>query len=510
MHQVSCPGCGAPVKFASTASVMAVCGFCRSTVVKVGEAVRDTGKMSALLEDFTPMQLGATGLHGGVRFTAVGRVQLRYSAGLWNEWYLRFDDGADGWLSDAGGLITVARKRTPQNPQLPAFEQMTVGAAPQIGGQPFTVAERRVAQLVGGEGELPFVVGQGWEARVVDLRRGADFVTLDYSFPPKVQVFLGRGYLDWSGVRAQGLRRPYEIKDAAGRFKGKSAQLACPSCGSALSFPVGQVLQLFCKACHAQIDVSGEKAEILAKHREMEALPSALKLGDRGTIKGFEYEVIGLQQRVGAVEGEDFGWTEYLLFCPEKPLLYLSETAEGWETTRLLNHWPDASTGSANFNFDGKRYVRQWEYTARTTYAAGSFDWNVRTGDLVRIVEYHDDSGHNKLFAEQTADELEWSRATAVSAADLRQWFGKKVSEPAGAALASAFSGKALRPWAWGAVLMLLLFNLETLEAGPINVFVMAAAAALVWLPIWLAEAGKDKSGGDASESATGAGQENE
>lgn len=493
MHQVACPGCGAPVKFASTASVMAVCGFCRSTVVKDSASVRDQGKMAALLEDFTPMQLGATGLHGGVRFTAVGRVQLRYSAGLWNEWYLRFDDGSDGWLSDAGGLITVARDRMADAGPLPGFKWMTAGARPPIGGQQFTVAERRVAQLVGGEGELPFVVGKGWEARVVDLRRGADFVTLDYSFPPKVDVFVGKGYRDWSNLRAQGLRRPFEIKDAAGRFKGKTAQLACPSCGSALRFPAGQALQLFCPACHAQIDVSGEKAEVLAKHREMEALPSALKLGDRGTIRGFEYEVIGLQQRTGSIEGEDFGWTEYLLFCPEKPLLYLSETAEGWETTELLNHWPEAAPSTASFSIDGKRYVRQWDYTARTAYAAGSFDWNLRAGDRVRITEFHDDYGKDKLFAEQTADELEWSRARAVSAADVRQWFGKKVPTPTVSRTGAPGVGDSLRGWAWGAVVMLLVFNLKTLEAGLVNLLVMATAIALLWLPIWLIEAGQER-----------------
>lgn len=493
MHQVNCPGCGAPVKFQSTASVMAVCGFCRSTVVKEGEAVRDVGKMSALLEDFTPMQLGVTGVHGGVRFTAVGRVQLRYSAGLWNEWYLRFDDGRDGWLSDAGGLITVALPVTPGSVALPAFEQMQVGSTPMINNQRFTVAERRVAQLVAGEGELPFVVGRGWEARVVDLRRGAEFVTLDYSFPPQVQVFLGRGYDDWPALRAQGLRRPFEIKDAAGRFKGKTAQLMCPSCGSGLSFPVGQVKQLVCRSCHAQLDVTGEKAELLAKHAEMEALPSSLKLGERGTIGGFEYEVIGLQQRAGEVEGESFHWTEYLLFCPSRPLLYLTETAEGWETTQVLNRWPDApgGAGAESLQVDNQRYTRQWDYVARTTYAAGSFDWNLKVGDLVRITEFHEDYGNYKLFAEQTADELEWSRARKVDGYEVARWFRKPPPAVELKAAAAHPDVETMKQWAWGGALVLLVINLETIDVGPMAIFVMAIAIVLLWLPIWLAGSGK-------------------
>ena len=62
MQTVSCPGCGAPVEFKSHASVMAVCEFCRTTVVKEAEAVRDLGKMSAVLEDYSPIRIGTAGV----------------------------------------------------------------------------------------------------------------------------------------------------------------------------------------------------------------------------------------------------------------------------------------------------------------------------------------------------------------------------------------------------------------------------------------------------------------
>jgi hypothetical protein len=41
----------------------------------------------------------------------VGRIQLRYSAGIWNEWYLLFDDGATGWLGDSSGMYTITAER---------------------------------------------------------------------------------------------------------------------------------------------------------------------------------------------------------------------------------------------------------------------------------------------------------------------------------------------------------------------------------------------------------------
>src|ERR1043165_6717676 len=101
MQKVSCPSCGAEVSFRSSASVMAVCEYCRSTLLKDAESVKDIGKMSEVLEDYSPIQINTSGVFQDRAFTVVGRIQLRYDAGFWNEWYVFFDDGTNGWLSDA-------------------------------------------------------------------------------------------------------------------------------------------------------------------------------------------------------------------------------------------------------------------------------------------------------------------------------------------------------------------------------------------------------------------------
>ena len=76
--QALCPGCGAPVEFASAASASAVCGFCGSTLVREGDALRRIGVVGELFDDHSPLQLGASGRHHGVAFTLVGRAQYRY------------------------------------------------------------------------------------------------------------------------------------------------------------------------------------------------------------------------------------------------------------------------------------------------------------------------------------------------------------------------------------------------------------------------------------------------
>jgi len=57
-----------------------------------------------------------------------------------------------------------------------------------IAAEQYVASDIRTAECIGGQGELPFSVHQGWQARVADFRRGSKFVTLDYSDagPPKI------------------------------------------------------------------------------------------------------------------------------------------------------------------------------------------------------------------------------------------------------------------------------------------------------------------------------------
>src|ERR1700761_7371375 len=111
MFSTSCPQCGAPLEFRSAAAVMAVCESCRSTLLKQGEAVERIGEMATVFEDYSPLQLGATGRYASRLFTLLGRIQLRYDAGYWTEWYAAFDDGTFGWLSDASGQYAITTQQ---------------------------------------------------------------------------------------------------------------------------------------------------------------------------------------------------------------------------------------------------------------------------------------------------------------------------------------------------------------------------------------------------------------
>lgn len=191
-RQVSCPQCGAPAPFRGTA-VSLVCEHCGSTVVRAGLDLRLLGRVSAVVDDGTPILLGGKGVHAGRGFEIVGRLQLRYARGAWSEWYLQFADGP-GWLAEFQGNFAVT---TPAPAAaVPAFYNLAIGTWHEVHGATYMVVDKRSARYQGAEGCLPFVAEPGLTFFSVDLAGPDDqFVTLDYGVEPyqtEPDVFVGR------------------------------------------------------------------------------------------------------------------------------------------------------------------------------------------------------------------------------------------------------------------------------------------------------------------------------
>ncbi|MGZ5200401.1 MAG: DUF4178 domain-containing protein [Telluria sp.] len=417
MQTVSCPGCGAPVEFKSHASVMAVCGFCRTVVVKDRDAVADLGKLSQVLEDYSRIQVGTSGVFAARPFTVVGRIQLRYSAGMWNEWFLMFDDGSTGWLGDSSGLYVITTERE-LGAAWPAFEQIEPGRDYEFGLGRFTAAEKRVAQCIGGQGELPFRVGQGWQARVADLRAGAGFVTLDYSDGDKPTLYSGSA-VTLGQLQCQLLRDDEQIRASAGKYRGRVQSLECPSCGTPISYLPGVTSNIVCQSCHTQLDAASPQVLVLAKGAQAERVRFTLPVGSKANINGADYHVLGAMRRS---DDEGTGWTEYLLFSTSDQFFWLVETGDGWSRAKVMDTWPE----TGHFNdlsvvVDKVPFAKLYAYTARVDYVAGALNWRVAVGDTVQVVEY--ERGPSRLAAERTAEELTWSRSTPVAFDQVRAWF---------------------------------------------------------------------------------------
>ena len=513
MQKVACPGCGAEVTFRSSASVMAVCEYCRTAVLKEAAAVRDIGKIAPVFEEYSPLQIGVCGRWEKSAFTVVGRIQLKYGAGYWNEWRVLLDDGSDAWLSDASGQYVFTMPRTVSQ-QLPRYDELRAGAACTFTGNRYIASDVREARCVAGEGELPFRVGDGWVLKAADFRWRDRFLTFDYSEVDKPAVYAGKS-VTLEELHCQLLRSPDDVKDAAGRFRGATVPLNCPGCGNGITYRAGMATRVVCPACHGDVDCAGDKAEVLAKHEQIESVATTLRAGDEGTIGALKWTVIGLacHKEVGA--DEPSAWVEYLLFNAKLGLMWLVETDDGWSRVKVLDTWPEATSGGQRFVGDG--YDKLYQYVGEVTYAVGNFNWQVQVGDRVTITDYaHDEK---RLTEEKTDDEITWSLAQQVDAEEVLKWFGKSATDAVAPDMVAAGTGgtdadrvaariiaKANEQsggstsfldnlpafaagWPiWTAWTMLVLFNSDLLfdEEDGLSWLIVGLAAYLLYLPVQL------------------------
>jgi hypothetical protein len=431
-YRAACPNCGAPVEFASAASASAVCGFCRSTLVREGQALRRIGLSAELFDDHSPLQLGARGMRQGVAFTLVGRLQYSYEGGTWNEWHALFDNGRSAWLSEDNGAYVMAFD-APLPADAPAdalaLSALKPGQRVLADGRAWDVASVTRARLLAAQGELPLPPRLEGEFLVADLRNNAgEVATLDASDAARLAWSVGRS-VALSELALQGLREASEKTLAARTF-------ACPGCGAALEVKLASTKSLTCHQCKEVIDISAGVGADMAHYQQANAGDGSgaepqIALGSSGKLAlgGAElpWQAVGYQERCDVPEDADDEttfWREYLLYNRSEGFAFLVDSNDGWSWVRPLTGTPTVRGTQAQWQ--GTSYKLRWEYAARTTWVQGEFYWRVLQGESARVADYEGQGKHadGRLSREQSSGEVTWSAGKTLKASEVADAFG--------------------------------------------------------------------------------------
>jgi len=415
-----CPNCGAPVEFASPACHSAVCSFCRSTLLRKDEELLRTGESAELFGDYSPLQIGTQGSLQGEPFTILGRVQLAYEGGSWNEWHAFFErSGKSAWLAEDNGRFVLSWPQTAE--ALPGHHELVLDSQQLIAGRAWRVAALTPSTLHAAEGELPEPPRLGQAVQVAELRNAQDEVgSLEY--------VEGNDLPRWSVGRAvelAALQLSHTREESVAGVGGRSIE--CPNCGTPIQPQLDQSQSVTCGQCQSVVQL-GQTGEALSFHKQqLGGGDPPLALGrtgqlalDKGGVK-LPWQIVGFLQRQTSEDGETFPWREYLLFNREQGFAFLVDSSEGWSLVRVLTGSPQVVGQSVRWQ--DRTYRLKERYTATTTRVLGEFYWRVQRNEQGEVADYE---GPQELILgrEQSRSEVSWSQGRKLDATEVLSAFG--------------------------------------------------------------------------------------
>jgi hypothetical protein len=460
-YQASCPSCGARVVFALGASLLRVCEHCGTAVARKGASVENYGKVAELIPTPSVLALGMDGDYAGAPpFRLVGRLQLDWGQGTWDEWMLGFADGAWAWLSEAQGRFHYMGQAP--LPPVPSFDDIAVGQTVDLGpAGVFVVAEVRSARFAAAQGELPFATAPGRELHYADLSgRGGQLATLDYGTGTTAEsLYVGREVtLDDLGLR------PREDEDRRKAVSGED--LKCPHCAGPLQIRApDQTQRVACPWCGSLLDATRDLAILAALDKP--PLKPLIPLGAKGRLRGVEWTVIGVMERSVTVEDVRYPWTEYLLYDPRKGFRWVVESKKHWSFVEPLS--PGDVDGD-RARYGGERYSHFQTGEARVDHVLGEFYWTVARGESAQTDDFV--KPPHMLSRETTEDggkkgkgrkgEVNWSLGTYLPAEELWKAFALQGRPPSPEGVAphqpSPWTGSLGAVWTGAALAVAAIF----------------------------------------------------
>ena len=415
MTQGACPSCGAPVVFSAGSAQVLVCGSCSAVVARKGLSLEAHGRVGRVLDTDSPLRLGLEGRHQDRPFRIVGRLQKDQGAALWDEWYVEFEDGRTGWLSESEGALHLLFFAGEQ--QGVARRGLRPTAVRVLQGVRFVAEEVGEARTVSAEGQLPHDVDTSAPSRFVDLTGpGGALATLDWgaSGEDAPELYVGtRVELEQLGFDAEQLRpRVTKVSLQAAR---------CTQCNGPLELRApDRALRVACPYCGALLDVSRGKLAFLQLLDKPDHGPR-IPLGRKGTLGGVEWMVVGFLLRSCTVEGTRYPWDEYLLYHPRRGFSWLVDSAGHWQHLTPIPAGDLDVQARRSARYRGRRYRVFSSVEAVTETVLGEFYWEVEAGERARATEFVDPP--RSISEDLTEDEVTYSYGEYLTPGQLQQAF---------------------------------------------------------------------------------------
>ncbi len=450
---MKCPSCGSQIGFRTERAPFAVCSSCQTMVARKNVDLEAIGKIAECQPDGSPVQVGTQGSYKGKAFEVVGRIQLTYGEGFWNEWFLRYSDGSEGWLGEALGQFFINRQKTGH----PDLTELSLGSLVDFDGDSWVVLDRKNVGVSSFEGELPYIVSTQGTFLTVDLRnKDGEGLTVDCS-DDEPTTYRG-DWVPFDALSLTGLNRDENPMIAVPSSEVRP--IKCTNCGAPheITGP-GRAEMFVCQYCDTAMDVRNPELKVMqSAFRKVKLIAerASIPIGTTAKFPKAEYRVIGLLENSTTVQGKTYRWNDFLLYNHLHGYLWLNETNGHYTLFEQLYTVPVKRYGLNPFKrvvgdppnsfvvVDGDKYKHFSTANVKVSAVLGEFYWRVKSGEASRAQDYVNPP--QMVSASKTSSDITWTRGRYLTKSDLKEIFPTLAfPEPVGVGTAQPNPYKAAR-----------------------------------------------------------------
>ena len=411
------------------------------------------GKIAECQPDGSPIQLGTQGSYKGKAFEVVGRIQLTYGEGFWNEWFLRYSDGSEGWLGEALGQFFINKQKTGH----PELDDLSLGSLVGFDGETWVVLDRKTVGVSSFEGELPYLVSHKETFLTVDLRnKDGEGLTVDCS-DDKPTTYRG-DWVPFDALSLTGLNRDENPMIAVPSSEVRP--IKCTSCGAPheITGP-GRAEVFVCQYCDTALDVRNPELktiDLAFRKVKQVAERATIPVGASAKFPKAEYKVIGMVENSTTVQGKTYRWNDFLLYNHLHGYLWVNENNGHYTLFEQLYTVPIKRYGMNPFKrvvgdppnsfviVDGDKYKHFSTANVRVTAVLGEFYWRVKYGEASRAQDYVNPP--QMVSASTTSSDITWTKGRYLTQSELKEVFPDiDFPEPVGVGTAQPSPYKAAR-----------------------------------------------------------------
>jgi len=230
-------------------------------------------------------------------------------------------------------------------------------------------------------------------------------------------------------------KKPVRKKLVRRRGRAAPRKIGCTSCGAPIEIKNQAMAEMItCSYCGSVLDLNSPERKVLRKILLSERPPCPLNLGDKGTIKGIEWEVIG---RIRMAEEVIYVWDEFLLYSPDHGYAWLELDEGHWNFLRKNKTKPSVNPRTLDllnkFKLWGKKFTVVEKGQVVVRYIEGEFTYQTEVDDTTNYLEAV--SPPLTVSAEWTDQELEWIGGEYMESEKIKEAFKlESVPEPQGVA----------------------------------------------------------------------------